>query len=112
MPQDSDRRRAYERARDAFEDLKPEDQARFLFETTTSAVSRGVVNVSRALADELEDFLRRNPRSNRKDTHRGGESKTSSEASSAADARRDPPGAAEPPTDAQRAPGGPPESDA
>jgi hypothetical protein len=97
MPRDFDDRSAYDRARDAFDELSSEDQARFLMEKTTSAVSRGARTMSRALADELENLF-----------NRAGPDRERSRASD----RREPseekggPGPAQPPTDAQRAPGG------
>ena len=119
MPNDSGDQRDYDRARDAFDNLKPEDQARFLFETTASAVSRGATNVSRALADELENIFRKKSRSGSgkrsgRDAHHARHEASSSETSASgnsASEQRDAPGPAEPPTDARQAPGGGPQGE-
>ncbi|PSQ98638.1 MAG: hypothetical protein BRD48_06580 [Bacteroidetes bacterium QS_9_68_14] len=78
----------YDRARDAFDDLDADEQARFLAETTLSAVAQGVRGISHALADELDAFF-----------------ESASGTSRAPDDPRpegDGPGPAEPPTGAQR----------
>ena len=109
MPHDSDRRRAYDRARDSFNDLPPEDQARFLFETTVSALARGAKNASRVLATELEHLFGNASRADR--THAQSSSDPASSEGQAGNDTQPPdrsqssPGPAEPPTDAQRPPG-------
>jgi hypothetical protein len=86
MPRDS--RRDYDRARDAFDDLDTDEQARFLAETTVSVVARGIQSVSRPLAGELGAFFT-------SPSERSPQREPPTET-------RDGPGPAEPPTSAQR----------
>lgn len=54
---------AYERARDAFDDMKIEDRAVFLIEATVSTIARGIDQAGRAVADELDRLFRMRPES-------------------------------------------------
>jgi hypothetical protein len=116
MSRDPDDPRAYDRARDAFDELTPEDQARFLLEMAATGVSRGATSISRSLADELENVFgggggssrsshsgRRGARSDRDAQSDRDESRTSA-ADEPRSRSRGGPGPAEPPTDAQRSP--------
>ena len=89
MTQHETHRKQYYRAREAFDDLKIEDRAVFLLEATVATVARGVEEVGRALADELDRFFR----SSR--TEEAGAPRSTGTAA---------PGPAEPPTAARTAP--------
>lgn len=51
------RSESFRRAREAFDEMEPEDQAAFLAEATASAVARGAEVFGRTLADEIEQFF-------------------------------------------------------
>jgi hypothetical protein len=110
MSRDPDDPRAYDRARDAFDELTPEDQARFLMEMAATGVSRGATSISRSLADELENVFGGGGGSSRssRSGRRGAQSDRDESRTSAPDEPRSQshggPGPAEPPTDAQRSP--------
>jgi hypothetical protein len=53
------RDRQYEETRRSFDDLDVEAQSRFLIEAAASTLARGVVQAGEALAEGLEDALRR-----------------------------------------------------
>jgi hypothetical protein len=48
----------YEQTRRHFDDLDPEEKARFLVEATASTVAQGVLTLGRHLAEGLEDLMR------------------------------------------------------
>jgi len=50
---------AYDRARNRFNELNPEEQARFLVEATASSLASGIKKASSMLADGIEDTVRR-----------------------------------------------------
>jgi hypothetical protein len=52
----------YDQARRSFDELDVEEQATFLVEATASTLARGVQTVGEALADRLEEVLRRRRR--------------------------------------------------
>ena len=84
MPTDDD----YEQTRRRFDELEVEQQAQFLVEASASALARGIEQAGKALAEGLQDVVRR--------PHR------SSPASQAGSG----PGAAEPETAQRQAPKG------
>ncbi len=49
----------YDDTRRAFEELSPEEQARFLLEATASSLMRGIEFVAGAVADEMESAVRK-----------------------------------------------------
>lgn len=61
-------REQYRRVRDAFDDLKVEDQAVFLAEAAVGVVARGIEQAGHAVAEALDELLRTRPRD---DAHRG-----------------------------------------
>ncbi len=59
MPTDDD----YEQTRRRFDELGVEKQAQFLIEASASALAKGIEQAGKALADGLQDAVRRPPRS-------------------------------------------------
>lgn len=57
MPDDSKDSR-YDETRRQFDDLAPEEQARFLLEATAATLADGIEHVGRTLAEGLQDTLR------------------------------------------------------
>lgn len=57
MPDDSSRSE-YNQTRQRFEDLEPEEQARFLIEATATTLAQGIERVGRMLAHGLQDTVR------------------------------------------------------
>lgn len=55
-------RAQYRRAREAFDDLRVEDQAVFIVEAAVGVLARGVEQAGHAVADALDDLLRTRPR--------------------------------------------------
>ncbi len=51
--QQDPRQKQYDRARDAFEDLKIEDKTVFLFKETVNTIFEGVETCARSIADEF-----------------------------------------------------------
>lgn len=49
----------YDKARRNFDDLDVEERARFLVEATASTMARGLLQAGEALADGLEEAIRR-----------------------------------------------------
>ena len=89
MTQQDAHSKQYRQAREAFDHLKIEDRAVFLFEATVSTVARGVEDAGRVLANELDRmfdaFRQQGPEASRSAASPG-------------------PGPAEPPTAKQTAP--------
>lgn len=54
-------RAQYRRVREAFDDLRVEDQAVFLAEAAVGVLARGVEQAGRAVADALDDLMRPRP---------------------------------------------------
>jgi hypothetical protein len=48
----------YDQTRHQFDDLEPEEQARFLIEATATTLAQGIERVGRALAHGLQDTVR------------------------------------------------------
>jgi len=61
----------YDETRRQFDEMGPEDQARFLVEATASALAHGIERAGRALADGLEDAVRRARRRSAERSHDG-----------------------------------------
>ncbi|WP_263786853.1 hypothetical protein [Salinibacter grassmerensis] len=59
MPTDDE----YEQTRRRFDELEVEQQAQFLIEASASALARGIEQAGKALADGLQDVVRRPHRS-------------------------------------------------
>lgn len=59
MPDPADSRDSYDEARRSFDDLEVEDRARFLVEAAASTLAHGLVQAGEALADGLEEAIRR-----------------------------------------------------
>lgn len=86
MATQGDARTQYDEARRNFDDLDVEDRARFLVEATASTLANGLLQAGEALADTLEETIRRaRTRSGHPSGHQG-------------------PGAAEPETSQRQAP--------
>lgn len=64
-------RKDYRNAREAFDDLRFEDQALFLVEAAVSTVVRGVEQLSRAFARGLDDVMHEAEQAKRDDPDRG-----------------------------------------
>lgn len=58
-----ERKEQYKRIRTEFEDLQIEDKALFLFEAMVSTVARGIEQVGRGFAEEVDNAFRRAARS-------------------------------------------------
>jgi hypothetical protein len=86
MADDDERRNRYDEARRNFDDLSVEERTRFLVEATASTLARGLLEAGEALADGLEDAIRR---ARKRSAHRS---------------ERRGPGAAEPETAQRQAP--------
>jgi len=65
MPHDRDQS-TYDRTRRRFDELPPEDQARFLVEATASSLARGVEQVGQLLAEGIGRTVRRARRRSKK----------------------------------------------
>ena len=59
MSGQGDARTQYDEARRNFDDLDVEDRARFLVEATASTLANGLLQAGEALADTLEETIRR-----------------------------------------------------
>jgi hypothetical protein len=59
MTDQNDTHHRYDDARRSFDHLEVEEQARFLVEATASTLAHGLLRAGEALADGLEDALRR-----------------------------------------------------